>query len=184
MCVCAHVSPQAPYQTVTCYPSLQQPPPWAFLPPYWELIWRCFINESQRKCQLCIKYLSSSGKQRAVLCLWDKREEKCISFWTTQIQVCQECPAALCPVVAHRLWSVDEAFVSIACEWNCPCVDSAMQWGDHNGYSSRAHISDDPTFSVCKWEKNMGGVRHAKYAHLSERHATTHSCNRGQWRRK
>lgn len=36
--------------------------------------------------------------------------------------------------------------------------------GDHNAYSTRVHISDGPPTSVCKGEKNMGGVRHLENA--------------------
>lgn len=69
-----------------------------------------------------------SCKNKGLRCVFEtKRKRNFIFFCTTWIQVCQECPA-LPTVGAHQPWSVDVAFVSFSCEWNCPLVDFVTWW--------------------------------------------------------
>lgn len=111
----------------------------------WELI--CFINESQRKCQLYIKHLSSFKKtQRALLCLCDKEEE---NFSTTLIQVCQaciECPLArlcsdnsCCSSATVSGWSLCVLLLcmklhvlTLTCDFVCLFYQGAyFRWSSH-----------------------------------------------------
>lgn len=96
---------------------------------------------SHRKCQLYKENLSSCKTQKAFLCLWDKEEEKCIFLYHTNPSMPgMSCPARGCCSSAKasgRSLCVLSLWMKLSSCWLCDVI------GDHNGYSTRLHISDE-----------------------------------------